>query len=103
MLIRVSDEAARRRRLRASKLVHRGEEFVVLSFDAVGGASPLTARLTAVEREIVQMVLAGRSNREIARARGRATSTIQNQLSSIYRKLGISSRADLAASIVGSR
>lgn len=73
----------------------------MLSFDAA--AEPLDVKLTAIEHTIVAMVVAGRSNDEIARARRRAPSTIQNQLSAIYRKLGVGSRAELIARVVGSR
>jgi DNA-binding NarL/FixJ family response regulator len=40
---------------------------------------------------------AGLSNAAIARARGRSPRTIANQLQSIYRKLGVASRAEMTA------
>lgn len=52
-------------------------------------------QLTATEREIVGLVFRGHSNAEIASLRGRSVRTVETQLSSIYRKLGISSRAEL--------
>ena len=51
--------------------------------------------LTAAEREIVALVCRSHSNAEIASLRGRSVRTVETQLSSIYRKLGISSRAEL--------
>ena len=96
-----ANDAALRRRLRGIKVAHGGDEYVVLSFDALPHAR--FAELTEIERTIVEMVVAGRSNVEIARARGRAPSTIQNQLSAIYRKLGVASRAELMARVSGSR
>ncbi len=52
-------------------------------------------QLTATEREIVALVCGGHSNGEIASLRRRSVRTVETQLSSIYRKLGISSRAEL--------
>jgi DNA-binding NarL/FixJ family response regulator len=70
------------------------EEFAVLSVPV--GSSHALAALTPSERSVVQAVLAGRSNNEIAEARATAPRTVANQLAAIYRKLGISSRAELA-------
>ena len=70
-------------------------ELVVLSV-------PIEARrahagLTAAELEVVALVLDGLSNQEIATRRAVARSTVRKQLEGIYRKLGIGSRAELAA------
>ncbi|HXK19752.1 MAG TPA: LuxR C-terminal-related transcriptional regulator [Polyangiaceae bacterium] len=58
----------------------------------------LDPRLTAAEREVVAGVLNGRSNAAIALARRTSTRTVANQLAAIYRKLGVASRWELAAS-----
>src|SRR5262249_30051953 len=54
------------------------------------------ARLSVAEREVARMVARGLSNQAIARARGASPRTIANQLASIYQKLGIDSRIQLA-------
>jgi DNA-binding NarL/FixJ family response regulator len=46
-------------------------------------------------------VMRGLSNRAIAAHRGRSPSTIANQIASAYSKLGIGSRAELAARFLG--
>jgi DNA-binding NarL/FixJ family response regulator len=72
------------------------EEFVLLSWplrQAAVGASELTPAETAV----AELAFAGLANEEIARARGRSARTVANQLASAYRKLGVGSRAELAA------
>ena len=56
--------------------------------------------LTPAEHAVAIDVLAGLSNAEVARKRGRSRRTIANQLAAIYRKLGIHSRVELA--VVGS-
>ncbi len=56
-------------------------------------------RLTAAEREVARLVIEGKSTRELAALRGRSPRTIDNQLASIYRKLGISTRSELAAMV----
>jgi DNA-binding NarL/FixJ family response regulator len=71
-----------------------GEQLVVVS---VPTATEILDMLSPAERDVAQDVLAGLSNAAIARKRGRAARTIANQLASIYRKLAIGSRAELAA------
>jgi DNA-binding CsgD family transcriptional regulator len=56
-----------------------------------------TAGLTDAERDVLTRILAGDSNETIAKARGSAVRTVANQIASIFRKLGVSSRAELAA------
>jgi|GEM_PF-6052954 DNA-binding CsgD family transcriptional regulator len=53
--------------------------------------SPLTER----EREIVGRLLAGRSNREIARDLFLSHQTVKNYVSRIYKKLGVTTRLEL--------
>jgi DNA-binding CsgD family transcriptional regulator len=73
--------------------VSRVGNTIVVSIPAL----PLPESLSAAERRIVQAVLAGRSNIEIARLRGTSVKTVGNQLHAIYRKLGVGSRNELAA------
>lgn len=57
----------------------------------------LPAKLTSAEREVVALLLAGKSNAEIAKARGVALRTIANQVASILRKMRVGSRSALLA------
>jgi two-component system nitrate/nitrite response regulator NarL len=52
--------------------------------------------LSAREREIVAAVARGLSNRDIAAEAGIAQQTVKNHLSSIFRKLQVKSRVQLA-------
>jgi len=54
-----------------------------------------TSMLTNAEREVLQLVLEGRSNADIARTRGRSIRTIANQVASILRKTKNPSRRAL--------
>jgi DNA-binding CsgD family transcriptional regulator len=54
-------------------------------------------RLTPREREVVQYLELGYTNAQIALACGTAVSTVRNQLSSVFEKLGVSTRAEAVA------
>jgi DNA-binding NarL/FixJ family response regulator len=71
----------------------------VLCPSAPASASPPApwARLTPAERQVAGAVLKGSSNDAIAAARRTSARTVANQLAAIYRKLGVSSRWELAA------
>jgi DNA-binding CsgD family transcriptional regulator len=81
----------------------------VLRRGCVDAATPLlaatvvTVELTAREREVAELAAAGRSSREIAALLGRSVRTVENHLQRAYEKLGISGRADLAATLGRSR
>ena len=70
-------------------------EIVVLRVVREQGQTP--AALTSSERCIFRAILDGRSNAEIAVSRGRSLRTVANQVASVFRKLAISSRAELVA------
>lgn len=55
------------------------------------------AELSASEREVVELVQRGLSNKEIACARGRSVATVKNQLASVFQKFGVTSRTRLIA------
>ncbi|MGE5182302.1 MAG: response regulator transcription factor [Acidobacteriota bacterium] len=85
----------RARKLDAFPLRVGGEELVVISLPDCEGVA--AGELTPAEREVAADVIAGLSNVAIARRRRRSPRTVANQLASIYRKLGVGSRAELAA------
>jgi DNA-binding CsgD family transcriptional regulator len=58
-------------------------------------------RLTPAERAVARLVIEGLSNAEIARRRGTLVRTVEKQLYSINRKLGLTSRGDLLAAGTG--
>ncbi len=57
------------------------------------------AGLTDAELTVARLVALGRSNAEIARLRARSVRTIANQVAAILRKLGVTSRVEIAARI----
>lgn len=52
--------------------------------------------LTARDRDVIALVLAGHTNAEIARRLNIQLQTLKNALSAIYDKLGVSTRLQLA-------
>jgi DNA-binding CsgD family transcriptional regulator len=72
-----------------------GVELVVLSFPAAPATLP--ADLSAAEREVLRWLLRGETNAQVAARRQTAVRTAANQVASIFRKIGVTSRAELAA------
>jgi DNA-binding NarL/FixJ family response regulator len=68
--------------------VLRGIDRIAPAFEASALPEPLTKR----EREVLRLMAAGSSNKEIADALGAAEGTIKNHASSIFSKLGVRDR-----------
>jgi DNA-binding CsgD family transcriptional regulator len=62
----------------------------------IGGRRPAPRGLTGTEQQVVQLVIAGRSNPEVAAELFMSRRTVEDHLSKIYRKLGVRSRTELA-------
>lgn len=62
-------------------------------------AVPEVEGLSPAEREVLALLVNGYDVAAIAEARETSPRTATNQLASIYRKLGVGSRAELAAKI----
>ena len=83
---------------RVTTFEFRGEDFAVLSYPCVSYDV-----LTPSEREVAELVIAGRSNAHIARARGTSVHTVGNQIASVFRKIGVASRFELVARTIGAK
>ena len=88
----LADAAARELRRAGTRTSRRAE-----SAGAAAGAGELSQR----EREIAELVAAGRTNRETASTLYLSEKTVENNLSRIYAKLGVRSRTELAAALAG--
>ena len=51
--------------------------------------------LTPMELNILQLVIQGYTNKQIANTMGRSIKTIKNHITTIYQKYGVSRRNDL--------
>lgn len=85
------DRAVRVRALRIGE-----DELVVIRVPLP--AADLSA-LPRAQRETAELLLAGLGNAEIARRRGRSERTVANQVAAIFRRFGVSSRAELVAKL----
>jgi len=59
--------------------------------------------LSRREKEIVDALIAGCTNKEIAQRLGVSDQTIKNQLTTLYRKVGVSGRLELVVWAIGNR
>jgi DNA-binding CsgD family transcriptional regulator len=62
----------------------------------IGGRRTAGSELTPSERRVVELVVEGRTNREVASALYVSERTVEGHLSRIYGKLGVRSRTELA-------
>jgi len=81
--------------LHSSILTNGGEEYLVLSLPLPDSAE--LADVTPAERLVLELLLRGRANDEIAALLGRSARTVANQVAAIFRKFGVNSRRELAA------
>jgi DNA-binding CsgD family transcriptional regulator len=65
----------------------------------IGGRAPASGALTPTEERVARLVVDGLTYREVADALFISPKTVQWNLSKIYRKLGVRSRAELAAKL----
>jgi DNA-binding NarL/FixJ family response regulator len=63
----------------------------------IGGRGSTPGQLSETERRIVELVVAGRKNREVADELFLSPDTVAWNLSRVYKKLGVTSRTQLAA------
>jgi len=67
----------------------------------VAAQAELLSRLSPCQREVALLAVEGHPNVQIASLRGTSPGTIANQLVSVFRRLGLSGRATLAARLLG--
>lgn len=79
-----------------------GAALHTLEPEEVDGADPL-AELTLTEQQVAALVAEGASNREIAQRLHLSVKTVEGTLTRIYRKIGVRSRTQLAALLLGHR
>ena len=77
---------------------HDAKEWVLLSFPVI--PARFWERLTSAECAVVTLVLRGCTNAQIAKQRRRSDRTVANQVFQIFKKLGVSSRAELLSSVL---
>ncbi|MDF2692838.1 MAG: Bacterial regulatory protein luxR family [Labilithrix sp.] len=64
-------------------------------------AAPDVAGLSAAEQEVLLLLLNDYDTAGISETRGTSPRTTANQIASIFKKLGVRSRAELAAELLG--
>jgi len=82
---------------RARRFIAGDEELVVASFPLPPPRGRPRPPLTDAERAVMTALLEGQSYAKIARRRRRSVNTVAKQAGSAFRKLGVSSRGELAA------
>ena len=81
--------------LRVETFQADGQAFAIIELPRVPRLD--RGHLTRSQKSILGLLLAGRSNAEIALQRGRSVRTVAHQVDSIFRRLGVGSRLELFA------
>jgi DNA-binding NarL/FixJ family response regulator len=76
-------------------------EHLATASEAVRAGEPNLERLSEREREVFQHAATGLSNRELAKRLAISQATVKAHLTSIFQKLGLHGRAELAAAYHG--
>jgi DNA-binding CsgD family transcriptional regulator len=88
----LDEAAAELERLGAALWLERARDELA----RIGGRTSSADELTPSERRVAELVVEGRTNREVAAALFVTTRTVETHLSHIYGKLGVRSRTELA-------
>jgi len=110
----VKGEVERRARRKGAARESLGEAFAIFeglgarlwaeraraALDRVGGTAIGRGGLTPTERRVAELASRGRTNREIADAMFISIKTVEANLSRVFRKLGVRSRAELIRDLV---
>jgi DNA-binding NarL/FixJ family response regulator len=83
--------------LRVETFASGGLEFAILEWSVPAAPADLRTGLPLALREVLDLVLAGHSNAEIAWKRRRSVHTVAHQVDAIFRRLGVGSRIELQA------
>lgn len=81
-------------RTKLAEVAVNGEELLVGSFPLID--EKRVSALSETERVVLAHMMAGSTNQDIARRRRTSEYTVANQVQSIFRKLNVSSRSELA-------
>lgn len=101
---RVLGEAEKGRAGRATVAeVPYGEDNLLSLRCEIAPRPEIEVRLSSAETHVAWLVCDGLSNREIAMERGTAERTVANQVASIFNKLGVCRRFELAQFLLGLR
>jgi LuxR family maltose regulon positive regulatory protein len=97
-LLQVFEHEDHKSAMRAEASLSRTEEASVLPAQSVSSASSRSSSsLSRQERRVLRLLVAGRTYTEMAKELIVSLNTVKTQVSSIYRKLGVSRRAEAIA------
>ncbi len=87
----------------SGQAINRHDPFsaAVWTFEDISEKRPVTAELTAREREIAQCLVLGKSSKEIGRMLGIGYRTVDAHRARLMRKFGVSSSIGLIAKLAG--
>jgi ATP/maltotriose-dependent transcriptional regulator MalT len=83
--------------MRIAEKIHDYLEFNLVGPDKAGADQPGRYGLTTRERDVVELLCCGRTNREISECLGIGTATVKTHLIHIFEKLGVETRSAVVA------
>ena len=86
--------------IRAIRAVHGGEAYITSVVRAVLASSSVPADLSAREMEVLELIVKGRSNKQIGYVLGIAEHTVKNHVKNILDKLNVDDRTQAATAAI---
>jgi PAS domain S-box-containing protein len=80
---------------------HEPFDWAVWAFEDISTKRPVTARLTVREREIVQLLVTGKTSKQIARELSVSPRTIEGHRARLMHKFGVSTPGALISKLAG--
>ena len=86
--------------LEAIRVIHKGRRYFPAAINAALAARAARTELSDREKEVLEMLVRGRSNKEIASALGISENTVKVHTTRVFEKLGVADRLEAVTAAI---